>query len=377
MRFIIDEDVIAAKELFSKYGSISFLPAKDICNKTLSKADALIIRSRTLVNEELLSGTPVKFIGNTVSGEDHVDVDYISNKKIFFSTSKGCNANAVSEYVISALLWISGKLNITLKGKSLAVIGVGSVGQKVIEKAKALDLNIFLSDPPLELIGHNYNFTSFEDCLKADFITLHLPLTFNGPFKTFDLIGERELSIISENSIIINTARGYVLNELSLIKKRIKGIVIDCWDNEPNVNILLIEKADIATPHIAGHTYEGKLNGSITVHKAFCKYLNINDKIIIENKNNFRTKTIEIDANRNSDEEILREIVFKCFPIYNNNLEKNMSFSKANRIKNHFISLRKNYPLRYEWKNYSIKLINRSDRLKQKINTLGFEIVSA
>ena len=114
MRFIIDEDVFAAKELFSKYGPISLLPANEICNKTLSKADALIIRSRTLVNEELLSETPVKFIGNTVSGEDHIDKNYLSKKKIFLALSKGCNANAVSEYVISSLLWITGKLNINL-----------------------------------------------------------------------------------------------------------------------------------------------------------------------------------------------------------------------------------------------------------------------
>ena len=377
MRFIIDEDVIAAKELFSKYGSISFLPAHDICNKTLSKADALIIRSRTLINEELLSNTPVKFIGNTVSGEDHVDMEFLSNKNIFFARSKGCNANAVSEYVISALLWITGKLNINLEGKSLAVIGVGSVGQKVIEKAKTLGLDLLLSDPPLESMDHKYYFTSFENCLNADFITFHVPLTFNGPFKTFDLIGKRELSKIRDSSIIINTARGSVINELSLIEKPIKGIVIDCWDNEPNINYSLLKKVDIATPHIAGHTYEGKYNGSITVQKALCKYLNIDDKKIFKYKSHFMPKIIEIDATRNSDVEILREIVFKCFPINNNNIEKNMSFSKENRIKNHFISLRKNYPLRYEWNNYSIKLINGSDRLKQKINTLGFEIVLA
>ena len=269
---MIDDAVWGFDEIFSDFGEIVTLPGRQIDRQSLLDCDILIVRSRTRVNKELLQGTKVQFVGSTVAGLDHIDEAYLHENNITFVSAQGCNSNAVAEYVISAISNLANDYSFNLSDKTLGIIGVGNVGSRLDFKAKQLGITTLLNDPPRQEIEGKENFVDLNTALSADIVTFHTPLTFSGSHPTYNLLGSHNFELITQDTIVINTARGGIIDEDLWENTKTKANVIDCWEEEPNINTKLQNSAYWATPHIAGHSIDAKFMGSYMIYKDLCSF---------------------------------------------------------------------------------------------------------
>lgn len=348
LKIVADENIIFAKEAFCNFGEVLLKHGREITNTDLKDADVLMIRSITNVNEELLKNTKVKFVGTATIGTDHIDIDYLKKHNIKFADAKGCNSDAVAEFVVTSIFYIAAKNNIKLKGKILGVIGCGNIGSKIEKIFQNLGLKVLINDPPLEKNIKKENFVSLEEVLKADIITLHTPLNIGGEYNTFHLFNKNNINLINENSILINTSRGSVIdNELlvQLLEHKKIFTIFDVWENEPNININLLEKVDVATPHIAGYSFEGKVNGTKMIYDAAADFFSISKKW--EPDNSLLTKKIIKIDSKNYDEKSIYNLISEIYQIENDisQMKKILECSENERGK-YFDDLRKEYPLR-------------------------------
>lgn len=279
MNILYDENIPCGAQAFSTLGSTRSMSGRDITREYLSDIDALFVRSVTKVNAQLLNGTPVRFVATATSGTDHIDHDYLEKNNIGFSDALGSNANSVAEYVTAALLVLSHRYNITLKGLTIGIIGVGNVGTRVAEKALALGMNVLLNDPPRAREEEAFISTPLQDILHCDVVTVHTPLTHDGMDPTFHLIGEKEIHTLKENTILIQPSRGAVVDCTALLARLQNGpalhAVLDVWENEPSPMPALVDAVDIATPHIAGYSWTSKIAATADVYNAACRFFNV------------------------------------------------------------------------------------------------------
>jgi len=336
MKLMIDDAVWGFDQIFSEFGEVVTLPGRQISNESLQDCDALIVRSRTRVDEELLRNSKIQFVGSTVAGLDHIDQPYLEDNAITLSSAQGCNSNAVAEYVISAIANLSHDYNFKLSDRTLGIIGVGNVGRRLDFKAKQLGIKTLLNDPPRESAEGSEHFVSLEEALGADIVTFHTPLTFSGIYSTHNLLDSHNFNHIKKDAIIINAARGGIINELIWEKTPTKANIIDCWENEPNINPTLQKSAYWATPHIAGHSIDAKFMGSFMIYKDLCKYIKkplndniehlINPELRIIRENNLH-ETLNSIYSFQADDKVIQDI-------------------------SNFEDYRRNYPERYEWRHF-------------------------
>ena len=279
MQFVVDENIPFAREAFSHLGSVTLLPGRGITREAIREAHALIVRSVTKVDATLLADTNVQFVGTATTGVEHIDREYLAARNIGFAAALGCNANAVAEYVLTALLVTAHAKGWGLSEKTLGIIGAGRIGSLVAAKAPALDLRTLLHDPPLARATGDPRYLSLAETLQADFITLHVPLTYDGPDPTFHLIGADELTHMTPSAILINTARGEVVDNAALLetltKGTIGGAILDVWEREPAIDWDLLDRVTLGTPHVAGYSSDGKINGTVMVYHACCRFWGI------------------------------------------------------------------------------------------------------
>ena len=275
MVILVDENVPYGREAFGLLGEVRTAHGRKISREMLADVDALVVRSITKVNADLLEGTPVRFVGTCTIGEDHVDKAWLAGRGIAFSSAPGCNANSVGEYITAALLHLAGKHGLSLPGMKLGIVGVGNVGKRVWKKAEALGLQCVLNDPPrFENEGGDPVFRPIDEILDCDFITFHVPLEKTGPHATWHLADAAFLSRMKPGAVLLNSSRGGVVDnpalKTALREGRLRGAVLDVWEGEPRVDTELLQLVDIATPHIAGYSFDGKVNGTRQVYEALC-----------------------------------------------------------------------------------------------------------
>ena len=198
-----------------------FLPGRSISSGDLKDTNVLLIRSITNVNEALLEGSAVEFVGSASAGIDHIDTSYLKSRNISFASAAGSNANSVAEYVIASLLTIANQGGFSLSGKTVGIVGVGNIGKLVKEKVEALGMRPVLNDPPLAETGQ-IDHRSLEETLGCDVVTFHVPLTVGGPYPTYHLINEKTLSLLKPSAVFINAARGEVVETRALLGRDCK-----------------------------------------------------------------------------------------------------------------------------------------------------------
>lgn len=368
------------KEAFSTLGKTIVLDGRSIQASDVKDADLLAIRSTTKVNRDLLDGSCVRFVGTATIGTDHLEKEYLGKNGVEWCYSPGCNANSVSEYIAAALLTLAVRHSIDLKNKTIGVIGVGNVGRIVAKKAEILGLRVLRNDPPRARAEHSSEeFVEIDQVLKeADIITMHVPITKTGRDATYHMVDESFLEKAKPGVIFINAARGPVVDTDALLSAIESGTVshtvIDTWEGEPDFNKHLLNKADIGTPHIAGHSFEGKVTGTVMVYKEACRFLGIEptwspDSLLPEPI----VPEITIDAKGRNDTNILRDIVHR---VYNIEADDKHLRDFGSDHAAHFDSFRSNYPMRREFRFTQIKVINASISLKTKIVNLGFQLGS-
>ena len=214
----------------------------------------------------MLANSKVKFVATATIGFEHVDVDYLKNSNIGFASAPGSNANSVADYIVAALLSVAQKHKITLEGKSIGVVGVGNVGSKVAKKCAALGMIVKLNDPPLSRQTGDAKYRPLNELFDCDFITLHTPLTREGQDKTYHLADDKFFASLKTGCVFINTCRGAVHDTAALKaaiqNKKLGAVILDVWENEPNIDCELLRMVDISTPHIAGYSLDGKIAGN-------------------------------------------------------------------------------------------------------------------
>ena len=257
MKIICAESVLFGREAFSSLGEVLVRPDREIGPADVRDADALVVRSKTRVNRDLLAGSSVSFVGTATAGYDHFDTDWLSAEGIAWSAAAGCNANSVAEYVTAALLCLAQRHAFRLEGLTLGVIGVGQVGRRVVRKAAALGLRVLQNDPPRRIAEGAPELIALEEVLAgADILTMHVPLTDSGPFATRRMADARLMERLKPGAIFINASRGEVVDEedlrMALESGQIAHAVLDVWDDEPRWNAGLMALCDLGTPHIAG-----------------------------------------------------------------------------------------------------------------------------
>lgn len=350
MKIIIDDACYAYEKLFSNLGEVQAIPGKEINNENIKNADVLIIRSRTKANKTLLKNSNIKFIGSCVAGLDHIDQTYLANNNIAFHSAQGCNANSVAEFVMMNLINLADELNFNLKDKTIGIIGVGNVGKKLYKKCKIFGLKTLLNDPLRAKQEGSKNFVDLKTALGADIITVHTPLTKTGDYPTLNLINKTHQELL-KNKIVINTARGGVINENMWQQTQTMANIIDCWENEPEININLQNNAFIATPHIAGHSIDAKLMGSFMIYQSLCAYLQQPQKIKF-------TDLLGVIKPINK-QQTLRETFNEIY-----DFKKDTTVIKD---LTKFEDYRRHYPNRYEWKHYSKELNSFFEKLIRNI----------
>jgi len=276
---LADENIPFAREAFGTLGEVRLKHGRQIAHADLGDVDLLIVRSITRVDAALLAGTRVRFVGTATSGSDHVVAADLERLGIAFHAALGCNANAVAEYMVAAWLTVATLRGEALAGKRVGVVGVGHVGSLVVKMARALGMEPVLNDPPKARETGSDRYRPLHDLHDCDIVTCHTPLTFDGADPTYRLIGESFFERLRPGAWFCSAGRGEVVHEdalhRALDEKRLDAVVLDVWDHEPEIDGRLLARVDIGTPHIAGYSLEGKLNGTAIVYRAACAFLDV------------------------------------------------------------------------------------------------------
>jgi erythronate-4-phosphate dehydrogenase len=274
MKFVIDQDIPFIKGVFEPYASTIYKEGELICREDLMDTDAIVIRTRTRCNEALLEGTPVKMISTATIGTDHIDIPYCRAHDIFFQNAHGSNSGGVMNYVFSALYGAASRERIPLTGATMGIIGGGQAGARVENMARNLGFKVLICDPPRAEAEGAAQFVTLDDLLaESDVVTLHVPLT---P-QTCGMADAGFFAKMKFGAFFINTSHGDIVDEQALIDaaSKLGPVIIDTWTGEPDVNRQLIDKATIATPHIAGYSYQGKQRGTASAVRAIARYFKL------------------------------------------------------------------------------------------------------
>ena len=276
MKIVADVDVPFLEGVFEPYSEVVYKKGLEISREDVLDADALIVRTRTRCDGALLEGTSVRMIATATIGTDHIDLEYCRKAGIEVANAAGCNAGGVMQYVFSALYGVAARKGIKIDGSTIGIVGVGHVGSKVEAMAEYLGFNILRCDPPRAAAEGPEGFCSLEHLLEnSDVVTLHVPLDET----TRGMANADFFTLMKPGAIFINAARGEIVDEQALLEASPKfgAIVIDTWNNEPDINEELVETADIATPHIAGYTFQGKQNGTAFAVQALARHFGIQE----------------------------------------------------------------------------------------------------
>jgi erythronate-4-phosphate dehydrogenase len=373
MKFIIDDKIPYIQGALEPFGEVVYLSGPKTTPEIVRNADAIITRTRTICNEQLLAGSTVKIIATATIGFDHIDTDYCVKAGILWTNAPGCNSKSVEQYIASALFVLAERKGFELKGKTIGVVGVGQVGSKVARVCELLGMKVLLNDPPRARVEGAEKFCSLEQIKQeADFITLHVPLNMQGEDATYHLADDVFFQALKRKPILFNSCRGEVLDtkaaKTAVRNGLISGLVIDCWENEPDIDLELLGLVDLATPHIAGYSKDGKANGTSMSIQALSRFFGLGIDDWKAQKVEVPVNTlIEMDGSELSEETMLSKAVLATYDIQidDANLRRNPAL---------FEKLRGDYPVRREYPIYTIKCRNVGQDMQKKLEALGFKI---
>jgi erythronate-4-phosphate dehydrogenase len=372
MKIVADDKIPFLRGALEQIAEVVYVPGKDIKNDTLKDADALLVRTRTKCNGDLLKDTKVRFIGTATIGFDHIDTHYCDKNGITWTNAPGCNSSSVQQYILSALLKLSRDHNFSLEGKTIGIVGVGNVGSKVEKAARILGMNVMLNDPPRARREGSRKFVLLGDILyNADIITAHVPLNVVGEDKTYHLFNEKSFKKMRKGTWFINSSRGEINDTLalrrSLSNDKIRA-VIDVWENEPDIDNGLMHLAFLATPHIAGYSTDGKANGTAMVVNSLCEFFGLPLRNWYpQNVPLPSSSEIQISCKGRVDNDIIREAVNSAYNIEQDDLRLRLAPAD-------FEKQRGDYPLRREFPAYRVRLKQGGTEVRNKLKGLGFRI---
>ncbi|HTS16830.1 MAG TPA: 4-phosphoerythronate dehydrogenase [Verrucomicrobiae bacterium] len=391
MKIVADPNIPYVSEAFGPLGDVQLVPGRQIGPEVVREADALLVRSVTPVNPALLAGSTVRFVATATIGFDHIDREYLSRQGIGFASAQGSNANSVAEYITAGMLELGSRHNFRVRDKVLGVVGVGNVGSRVVRYAEALGMRVLQNDPPRERAEYTAisspqpspprgagarrsAFVSLDEVVsRADIITLHVPLTREGEDATFHLFDKERLDALeARKPVLFNSSRGAVVDNKALLKaidgERLGCVGLDVWENEPNILAELLDVVDIGTPHIAGYSFDGKVNGSRMIYEALCGFFRLTPKWVPTLPPPLVPRIEHRVEDADNEEETLRQVIRQVYDI-------NRDDAALRKSVRQFDKLRADYPVRREFFNTELVLRGAGKELRAKFAALGFKLV--
>lgn len=277
LNIVVEANIPFVRGLLEPFANVQYLAADIINPQSVKNADALLVRTRTRCNQDLLAGSKCRFVGTATIGFDHIDRDWCKANGIYAVNAPGCNAPAVAQYVFAC---IGSLINRPINQHTIGIVGVGHVGRIVEQWARSLDMRVMLCDPPRQRQEGGDQWCSLADIAeKADIITFHTPLTREGTDASFHLADAKFFASLRRSPILINAARGGVVDNAALVNAidaaQVSKTVIDTWEGEPAISTDLLSRVSIATPHIAGYSFEGKVRATSMVLSELCRFFDL------------------------------------------------------------------------------------------------------
>ena len=369
MKIVADRDILGVEEAFSPYGDLVLLPGRRITADDVRHADALLVRTVTRIDQALVEGSTLKFVGSATSGIDHVDTGCLAAAGIAFRYAPGCNADAVVNYILAALAWLGQVHKEDWRRRTVGIIGAGQVGGRLARVLGALGMDVAIYDP---LLAPTHSLAlqqvSLEAVLSRGLVTLHVPLTFGGPFPTFHMLDNDRLSLLDADAILINAARGEVVDNAALdtllAQRPRQRVVLDTWEGEPAIRPTLLDKVTIGTPHIAGYSMLGKRNGTAAVLAGFCAHFSLEQKPVEQ-----ATASRQLALPASGDlPDLLNRAILQAYPVA-------QDFLPAGRtdLAMVFDARRNNYAFRAQFSEFSVDAGSLPAGLVTDLATLGFK----
>lgn len=380
MKIVADENIPLVEAFFVSAGEVTRRPGRQLSAADVAEADALLVRSVTRVDAELVgTDSPLSFVGTCTIGIDHLDTDLFHERDIGWASAPGCNAMSVVEYVYAALC----QLDVNWQGKRFGIIGCGNVGGALYRRLKAQGIDCYCYDPFLTA-EQNPDLHDLQTLLSCDIISMHTPLTTAGPHPSFHLIGASELAQLKPGAVLINCGRGPVIDNQALLAclqtRSDLQVVLDVWEPEPVISRPLLEKVALGTPHIAGYSYDGKLKGTEMIYEAFCRHFDIEPQVSLA------SLVPPLEDNlcylRDGDLwEAVKVLIAEIYPIAADDAALRQLATTAGTDDQAFgagfDALRKHYPVRREFHNYVVHLAAHQAAAADWLHALGFNTLAA
>lgn len=382
MLIVADENIPLVEAFFGDVGEVRRVSGRTMSPEDVREADVLLVRSVTQVNRALLEGSRVRFVGTTTIGTDHVDLGWLEESGIRFSAAPGCNANSVVEYVLSVLsLYAERRALDDWSRLTVGIVGVGNVGGELAEKLVRIGFSVKLCDPPRaehEPEGAN-TFVDLDEALACDVVSIHTPLTRDSAHPTFHMVGERELAGLNAEQLLINAGRGEVIDSAALYERLGQGnaplVALDVWEQEPRINPELVDRVWLATPHIAGYSLEGKVQGTEMIYQAISKFLGLPTR---KQAGQFLPEPAlsKVSFTSSADERAAIRIALRaCYdPRQDDARLRQTMRAPTDERGAAFDRLRRNYPVRRECSSLKVQLKGTSKSLQDSFRAIGFKL---
>ena len=373
MRILADEN-IPMLEMFEQHGQLRRVAGRSLDRAVLGDAEVLLVRSVTQVDRALLAGSQVKFVGTCTIGTDHLDLDYFAEQGIGWASAPGCNARGVVDYVLSSLLTLAERDGVDLTQRCYGVVGAGQVGDRLVKVLRGMGWQVLVCDPPRQQ-REGGDYVDLATLVKrCDVISLHTPLTKLGEHPTHHLIAVEQLQSLSAGSWLINASRGAVVDNQALkqflAQRPDVRAVLDVWEGEPQVDIELAQRCDIATAHIAGYSLDGKIRGTAQIYQAFCQHFTIPAKSVIE----FPEQTL-LSMHLAAHTPLAEAMRVVCRAVYDPRSDdaafRLSLVGDADQRRLAFDQVRKNYPVRREIPDLQVQLSQPQTELQRMLTALG------
>ena len=376
MKIVADRYLPGVASAFGDTAEVMLCEPAEIENASLRDCDALLVRTVTRVDEQLLKGTPVRFVGTATSGCDHVDTDYLAAQGIGFADAAGSNARPVAEYVLSALAVLCEQTGTRLANHRVGIIGCGHVGSQLAALLETLGVTVLLNDPPLAEQGDTRDFCDLDTILGADIVTLHVPYTAAAPYPTANLIDSDRLQRLQAGTWLINTARGGVIDETALaaaIEAQDLQVVLDVWRHEPAIDSRLAAAVRLATPHIAGYSLDAKLRATNMVCQALCACFELGT--IQQAHNHDVIEPLALPLTGADFEEQVRLAILNSYDIRGDaaTMQRLLRLPAVEQA-TFFAGLRQDYLLRREFSSLELQLAGAALPLAARLAQLGFQV---
>ncbi len=377
MLILADENIPYVREAFAPLGEVRTISGRAIMPESLKDATLLLVRSITKVNASLLDGSSVRFVATATIGEDHIDKAYLADRGIAFASAPGSNADSVRQYITGALLVVAERFGLDLARMSLGIVGVGNVGSRVLKNATALGMRCVLNDPPLARATGDARYRPLDEIFDCDILTLHVPLVKEGPDRTYHLADEAFLHRMKPGAILLNSSRGSVADGSAIGRAldggHLRACVLDVWEREPDIDMALLERVVIGTPHIAGYSFDGKVNGTRMIYEAACRHLGVepvwNPAPLLPMP---ECSTLTVDS---GVPDALSRAVRAVYDIRRDDAAMRglLALPETDRPKA-FDRLRKEYPRRREFFNTRVRVQPRNAALESQLAGIGFTL---